>query len=266
MLEVSHSGYYAFLGRRGESIRQADLIAMIREIHRKSRFTYGSRRIVYQLRRNNVDIGRFRVRRLMRLAGVSVRKRRRYKVTTRSNHRFPVSPNLIQRCFQTEKPNMVWVSDITYIKTAEGWLYLAVVMDLYSRKIVGWSLARNMAVEMVKNALTMAIGRRAPCPGLIHHSDRGIQYACDEYRRLLQSYGMVSSMSRSGNCLDNAVAERFFRTLKGECLVNWRDMSAEEVKHDIVDYIEMFYNSERLHSSAGYLSPNDYEELSVSLV
>lgn len=266
VLEVSHSGYYAFLGRRGESIRQADLIAMIREIHRKSRFTYGSRRIVYQLRRNNVDIGRFRVRRLMRLAGVSVRKRRRYKVTTRSNHRFPVSPNLIQRCFQTEKPNMVWVSDITYIKTAEGWLYLAVVMDLYSRKIVGWSLARNMAVEMVKNALTMAIGRRAPCPGLIHHSDRGIQYACDEYRRLLQSYGMVSSMSRSGNCLDNAVAERFFRTLKGECLVNWRDMSAEEVKHDIVDYIEMFYNSERLHSSAGYLSPNDYEELSVSLV
>jgi putative transposase len=161
---------------------------------------------------------------------------------------------------------MVWVSDITYIKTAEGWLYLAVVMDLYSRKVVGWSLAKNMAVEMVKNALIMAIGRRTPGPGLIHHSDRGIQYACDEYRRLLQSYGMVSSMSRSGNCLDNAVAERFFRTLKAECLVNWRDTAAEEVKHDIVDYIEMFYNSERLHSSAGYLSPNDYEKLTVSLV
>ena len=161
---------------------------------------------------------------------------------------------------------MVWVSDITYIKTAEGWFYLAVVMDLYSRKIVGWSLARNMAVEMVKKALIMAIGRRAPGPGLIHHSDRGIQYACDEYRRLLQSYGMVSSMSRSGNCLDNAVAERFFRTLKTECLMSWREMPAEKVKHDIVDYIEMFYNGERLHSYNGYFSPNDYEKLKESLV
>jgi putative transposase len=139
-------------------------------------------------------------------------------------------------------------------------------MDLYSRKIVGWSLAKNMAVKMVKEALLMAIGRRKPDPGLIHHSDRGTQYACNEYRRLLQNYGMVSSMSRSGNCLDNAVAERFFRTLNSECLVNWRDMPAEEVKHDIVDYIEMFYNSERLYSYAGYLCPNDYEKLAVTLV
>ena len=266
VLEVSPSGYYAFLRRRGESIRQADLIAKVREIHRQSRFTYGSRRIMYQLQREHVAIGRFRVRRLMRLAGVSARKRRRYKITTQSHHRYPVAPNLIQRCFQTEKPNMVWVSDITYIKTAEGWLFLAVVMDLYSRKIVGWSLARNMTVEMVKNAIMMAIGRRTPGPGLIHHSDRGIQYACDAYRRLLQSYGMVSSMSRSGNCLDNAVAERFFCTLKTECLVNWRNMPAEEVKHDIVDYIEMFYNSERLHSFNEYFSPNDYEKLTVNLV
>jgi transposase InsO family protein len=137
---------------------------------------------------------------------------------------------------------MIWVSDITYIKTREGWLYLAVIMDLYSRKIVGWSLARNMAVLLVREALMMATVRRQPKPGLIHHSDRGIQYACDEYRRLLQLHGMVSSMSRSGNCLDNAVAESFFHTLKKECLLNWRDMSAGEVKHDIVDYIEMFYN------------------------
>jgi transposase InsO family protein len=137
-------------------------------------------------------------------------------------------------------------------------------MDLYSRKVVGWSLARNMAVALVKDALMMAIGRRKPNPGLIHHSDRGIQYACDEYRRLLRDHGMISSMSRSGNCLDNAVAERFFRTLKTESLMNWRNMSAEEVKHDIVDYIEMFYNSERLHSFSGYLSPNDYEILTVN--
>jgi putative transposase len=261
VFEVSHSGYYGFLRRRGNGIRQADLIARVREVHRRSRYTYGSRRIMQQLRKNGLVIGRYRVRRLMRLAGVSVRKRRKYKTTTRSDDRYPVSPNLIQRCFRTEQPNLVWVSDITYIKTIAGWLYLAVVMDLYSRKVVGWSLARNMAVAIVNDALMMAIGRRKPGPGLIHHSDRGIQYACDEYRRLLQSHGMISSMSRSGNCLDNAVAERFFRTLKTECLVNWREMSAEEVKHDIVDYIEMFYNNERLHSFTKYFSPNDYEKL-----
>jgi putative transposase len=215
---------------------------------------------MHQLRHDGYKIGRYRVRRLMRLAGVSVRKKRKYKITTRSNHRHQVSPNLVGGNFSAEKPNLVWVSDITYIKTMEGWLYLAVIMDLYSRKVVGWSLAKNMALEMVKAALIMAIGRRKPDPGLIHHSDRGVQYACTEYRRLLQSHGMVSSMSRSGNCLDNAVAERFFRTLKTECLLNWRNMSAEEVKHYIVDYIEMFYNSERLHSFSGYLSPNDYEK------
>ena len=263
-MEVSHCGYYEFLTRRGDRLRQADLIARIREVHRKSRYTYGSRRIMQQLRKNGMMIGRYRVRRLMRLAGITVKKKRRYKITTQSNHRYPASPNLIQRCFQTERPNMVWVSDITYIKTMEGWLYLAVVMDLYSRKIVGWALARNMAVEMVKSALMMAIGRRKPGNGLIHHSDRGIQYACDEYRRLLQNHGITSSMSRSGNCLDNAVAERFFCTLKNESLLNWQNMSAEEVKHDIVDYIEMFYNSERLHSFNDYFSPNDYEKLTIN--
>ena len=260
VLGVSPSGYYAYLKRRGTGIRQTELIALVREVHRRSRFTYGSRRIAAQLKNNSILIGRYRVRRLMRLAGISAKKVRRYKITTRSNHRYPASPNLIQGCFQAAKPNLVWVSDITYIRTMEGWLYLAVVMDLYSRKIVGWSLARNMAVSLVKKALLMAIGRRNPSPGLIHHSDRGMQYACDEYRRLLGSYGIVSSMSRSGNCLDNAVAERFFHTLKSECLYNWRNMTAEEASHDIVDYIEMFYNSVRLHSFNGYLSPNDYEK------
>lgn len=205
------------------------------------------------------------MRRLMRLAGVSARRKRKLKITTRSNHRYPASPNIIQRCFTTERPNLVWVSDITYIRTAEGWLYLATVMDLYSRKIVGWALERHMTLELVKEALVMAVGRRKPEPGLIHHSDRGIQYACDGYRQLLQSHGMISSMSRSGNCLDNAVAERFFGTLKTECLLNWKDMTAQAVKMDIVDYIEMFYNCERLHSYNGYLSPNDYEKLGVAL-
>jgi putative transposase len=259
VLEVSHSGYYGFLGRRGDGIRQAELIARIREAHRRSRGTYGSRRIMYQLRHGGLEIGRYRVRHLMRLAGITVRKRRRYRVTTQSKHRYPVSPNLVGGCFQTERPNLVWVSDITYVRTIEGWLYLAVVMDLYSRKVVGWSLARRMAVGLVEGALLMAIGRRQPGPGLIHHSDRGSQYASHDYRRLLETHGMVSSMSRSGNCLDNAVAERFFRTLKNECLTNWQEMAAEDVKRDIVDFIEMFYNSERLHSYTGYLCPNDYE-------
>ena len=163
-------------------------------------------------------------------------------------------------------PNKVWVSDITYVRTLEGWSYLAVVMDLFSRKVVGWSLARHMKVELVEGALLMAIGRRKPGLGLIHHSDRGSQYACDQYRRLLEAHGMTSSMSRSGNCLDNAVAERFFRTLKSECLLNWKEMPSEAVKHDIVDYIEMFYNSERLHSYNGYLSPNDFEKRKLTLV
>ena len=245
---------------------QADLIARLREAHRRSRYTYGSRRLMYQLRRSSIVIGRYRVRRLMRLAGVSVRKRRRYKTTTHSKHRYPVSANLIQGCFQTIRPNLIWVSDITYIKTVEGWLYLAVVMDLFSRKIVGWSLERHMKVEIAEAALLMAIGRRQPGTGLIHHSDRGSQYASYKYRGLLQANGIVSSMSRSGSCLDNAVAERFFHTLKAECLLNWQDMTASEVRHDIVDYIEMFYNSERLHSYNGYLCPNDYEIMVETLV
>ena len=265
VLEVSHSGYYGFLRRRGDGERQAELIARIREAHRRSRYTYGSRRLMHQLRKSGLTIGRYRVRHLMRLAGISVRKRRKYKITTRSKHRYPVSPNLIGGCFQTAKPNLVWVSDITYVKTVEGWLYLAVVMDLYSRKVVGWALARTMAAELVERALIMAIGRRQPGPGLVHHSDRGSQYACYDYRRLLETHGMISSMSRSGNCLDNAVAERFFRSLKTECSTNWKDMTADHVKREIVDYIEMFYNSERLHSYSAYLCPNDYERLVKTL-
>jgi putative transposase len=221
---------------------------------------------MYQLHKDGLMIGRYRVRRLMRLAGIIVKKRRRYKATTQSKHQYPVSPNLVEGCFQTERPNLVWVSDITYIKTRDGWLYLAVIMDLYSRKIVGWSLAKNMKVAMVKDALLMAVGRRKLGTGLIHHSDRGSQYACHEYRDLLQVNNMVSSMSRSGHCLDNAVAEAFFRTLKTECRVNWQDISADEVRRDIVDYIEMFYNSERLHPYTGYLCPNDFEKLAYSLV
>lgn len=262
VLEVSCSGYYAYLKRPAKTMQEEQILNRIGEIHRRSRKSYGSRRIVRQLRRNGVEIGRYRVRRLMRLGGIQVKKRRRYKVTTMSKHIYPVSPNLIQRCFSTSGPNKVWVSDITYIKIIGGWMYLAIVMDLYSRRIVGWSLSRNLKTELVERALVMAIGRRRPRTGLIHHSDRGIQYASYQYRTLLENNGMISSMSRSGDCLDNAVAERFFCTLKTECLTNWQDRSFFEVKADIVDYIEMFYNSQRLHSSINYLSPCEFEALS----
>jgi transposase InsO family protein len=266
ILQVSPSGYYGFLKKRGHLQYQVEMIARIREAFRRSRGTYGSRRLMHQLRRSGLIIGRWLVRRLMRLAGISVRPRRKYRVTTKSKHRYPVSPNLVARRFEAAKPNLVWVSDITCIRTIEGWLYLAAVMDLYSRKIVGWSVAPNMEVGMVKAALNMAIGRRQPSPGLIHHSDRGSQYACQEYRGVLQAHAITSSMSRSGNCLDNAVAERFFGPLKTECLWNWKYKSMWEVRHNIADYIEMFYNNERLHSYLGYLCPNEFEKIQNSLL
>jgi putative transposase len=266
VLEISSSGYYGFLLRTGVNIQPVALLTRIKEIHRQSRGTYGSRRIMCQLRKDGLAIGRYRVRRLMRLGGIAVKLRRRYKATTKSTHNYAVTANLVAGCFQTARPNLIWVSDITYIKTSEGWLYLAVVMDLYSRKIVGWALDRYMAVALVKRALIMAIGRRRPAAGLIHHSDRGSQYACHEYRQLLATHNMISSMSRSGCCLDNAVAERFFGTLKTECHATWWNLPAEIVRRDIVDYIEMFYNSQRLHSFNGYLSPNDFEKSEMTLV
>lgn len=259
VLRVSRSGYYGFMKKRGKRLRHAEMIIRIREIHQRSRYTYGSRRIMHQLRNNGIMIGRYRVRRLMRLAGIMVKRKRRYRVTTRSNHRYPVSPNLVARNFRAHQPNRVWASDITYIRTLEGWLYLAVVLDLFSRKVVGWAMARRMTVELVKKALLMAVGRRGPGPGLIHHSDRGIQYACHEYRRILGAYDMVSSMSGKGDCLDNAVVERFFRTLKTETLEDWKYLPVEYVKRDIVDFIEVFYNNQRLHSYNKYCSPNNYE-------
>jgi putative transposase len=191
VLQVSHGGYCGFLKRRRNSIRQADLIARIREAHRRSRYTYGSRRLMYYLRKSGLTIGKYRVRRLMKQAGITVKKKRACKTTTKSSHRYPISPNLVAGNFEMARPNMVWVSDITYKRTAEGWLYLAVVMDLYSRKVVGWSVARTLAVDLVVEALLMATGRRNPEPGLIHHSDRGVQYACDRYRRLLATHGLL---------------------------------------------------------------------------
>jgi putative transposase len=213
------------------------------------------------LRAEGVLVGRWRTRTLMRQAGVSARRPCRWRPrTTDSDHASPVAPNRLNRQFAVTAPNRVWGSDITYLPTQDGWLYLAVVVDLFSRKIVGWALASTMEVSLVATALTMAIGRRHPPPGLLHHSDRGSQYASQMYQTLLQRHQMVGSMSRRGNCWDNAVVERVFRSVKYEGL----DATASKqpsviVKATVIDYMEMFYNSHRLHATLGYLSPNAFE-------
>lgn len=186
--------------------------------------------------------------------------KRKFKATTNSKHNHPVAPNLLNQDFTVEKPNQVWVTDITYIATKEGWLYLAIILDLFDRKIVGWSMDSTMTQQLVINALNNAVRRRKPAKGLIHHSDRGSQYASKAYQSLLRSYGMRASMSRKGNCYDNACAESFFGTLKTEMVYFCKYGSRAQAKSSIFEYIELFYNTERLHSSLNYKSPKDYEK------
>ena len=218
VLEVSRSGYYSWLGRPESATRQANrsLSREIAEIHRDSRSSYGSPRIYRALRRRGHTVGRHRVARLMRRDGLQAKSRRRFKATTDSRHPHPVAPDLLHRAFTPEGPNRVWASDITYIRTLEGWLYLAVVMDLYSRGIVGWSMAERLTSPLVRDASQMALRQRRPPAGLLHHSDRGSQYAAGDYQELLTKNGIVCSMSRRGNCWDNAPVESFFSTLKRE--------------------------------------------------
>jgi transposase InsO family protein len=263
VLEVSRSGYYAWLKRPKSSrdLERERLVPLVLEISKDSRSTYGARRIVKELSlRHGISCTRYKAGTLMDLAGVYAKQKRKYKVTTDSKHNLPVSPNLLDRNFSVARPDEVYVSDITYIWSAEGWLYLAVVIDLFSREVVGWSLSRNIDRNLVIGALNMAILRRRPAPGLIFHSDRGSQYCSHDFRNLLDKYGIVSSMSRKGDCWDNAVCESFFGTLKGECVYHKHYSSRIEAKSDIVDYIEMFYNSKRLHSYLGYVSPRQFEE------
>jgi putative transposase len=212
-----------------------------------------------QLRLDGQRIGRYKVRRLMRQLGLKAKARRRYKVTTDSRHSFPVAANLLQRRFDVTEPNKVWAADISYVWTLSGWLYLAVVMDLFSRQIVGWAIDKRIRKQLTLNALAMAYWRRKPLPGLLHHSDRGSQYACYDYQNQLHQYGMTASMSRKGDCWDNAPTERFFRSLKTERLDGLRFASRESARIEIVDYIT-YYNSLRLHSTLGYVSPMDYEK------
>lgn len=197
----------------------------------------------------------------MKMAGVAAKQKKKFKATTDSKHNLPVAPNLLNRQFEVEKPDKVYVSDITYIWTNDGWLYLAVVLDLFSRQVVGWSLSNRMTKKLIMDALRIAIWRRRPAPGLTFHSDRGSQYCSNDFQKMLKAHGMLSSMSRKGNCWDNAVAESFFGSLKTERVFFSSYKTREEARRDIVDYIEMFYNSNRRHSYLGYVSPKEFEKL-----
>jgi putative transposase len=263
VLGVIRQCYYHY--RRNRENKPADpehqeMLRLVKEVAEASKDTYGSRRMKRALNALGFPISRNKARKLMREADVQVRHRRKYKVTTNSNHKQPVFDNLVQRQFDVPEADRVYVADITYIWTQEGWLYLAVVIDLCSRKVVGWSMGSRMKAQLVCDALRMAIWQRRPKAGLIHHSDRGSQYASKAFRRLLKDNEFKGSMSRKGDCWDNAVAESFFGSLKQE-RVHWRNyQTRHEAQQDILNYISMFYNSHRLHSTLDYMSPNDYEK------
>jgi len=234
------------------------MLALIRAIHAEFKGAYGSPRMVSELRLRGFSASKERVEWLMRENGIHARHRRRYKVTTDSKHGLPVAPNLLDRNFTPTAPNQVWTSDITYLWTDEGWLYLAIVLDLFNREVVGWSLKPRMTADIVTDALTMARFRRKPAPGLMHHSDRGSQYASHAFQDKLKEYGMVCSMSRKGNCWDNAPTESWFNSFKNERVHGIRFTTRAEMTAASFEYIEVFYNRKRLHSTLGYKSPSQF--------
>jgi transposase InsO family protein len=265
ILDVARSGFYDYLRRHSKKPdpEREEMLEWIKALAKGSDHTYGARRMAKALRALGYPVGRYQAASLMREAGIWVRYRRRYRVTTDSNHRQPVFENRLKRDFTAKGPDEAYAGDITYVWTQEGWLYLAVVIDLYSRKVVGWSLNKRMTSTLVCDALRMALWSRRPAQGqLIHHSDRGVQYASQAFRQLLDAHGIAGSMSRKGDCWDNAVVESFFGTLKSE-RIHWRNyQTREEARADIVHYITMFYNSQRLHSYLGYQSPAEFERKS----
>jgi putative transposase len=267
-MEVHRSGYYRFL--RDLPLKKKDkdeaIKMKLKELHRQSSGSYGTRRLSAGLKKNNFNVGRHKTRRLMREINIVCKQRKRFRVTTDSNHRLSIADNKLNRNFEVLEKNKVWVADITYLWTQEGWLYIAAVLDLYSRRIVGWALADHMKEALINDALLMALGRRMPKNPLMHHSDRGSQYASESYRRTLEQHGIEMSMSRRGNCWDNAVMERFFGSLKSE-RTDWKVyQTRKEARNDVIDYIEMFYNSHRLHSTLGYMSPLEFERKKLSLL
>jgi putative transposase len=266
VLGVSASGYYAWR-TRGESPRAKAnhvLLGTIRAIHAESGGAYGAPRVHAVLRSHGRRIGRHRIARLMRGAGLrglaAIPRRVR---TTDSRHDHPIAPNRLRRNFTATAPNQVWLADLTYVRTGEGWLFLAALIDMFTRKVVGWAVRDTLHADIALEALAMAVERQRPAPGLIHHSDRGVQYAAHDYRKALAAAGMTPSMSRKGNCLDNAPMESFFHTLKVERIHHRVYATRAEARRDLFAYIEGFYNSRRLHSGIGYRSPADMERMAA---
>ncbi|NJN70718.1 MAG: IS3 family transposase [Nitrospira sp.] len=262
VLEVSRSGFYAWLQRNPSrrELRDRQLRAEIAAIHKESRKTYGSPRVHAEFKARRVAVSRKRIARLMREAGITGRPIRPFRCTTDSAHEHPVAENLLDHQFEVTAPNQAWAADITYVRTWEGWLYLAVVIDLFSRRVVGWALATHLRAGLVLSALDMALGLRQPGEGLLHHSDRGSQYASTAYRDVLAERGISCSMSRRGDCWDNAVVESFLGTLKTELIYRRPWPSRREAEAVIAEYVEVFYNRHRRHSYLGFLSPANYEE------
>ena len=262
VLEVSPAGYYAWRTRppSARSTASGELVTAIRQVHQDSGGRYGSPRVHAALRAQGRGTSRGRIERLMRRHGIrAIMAPPRRARTTDSRHALPIAPNLIDRDFTATAPNRIWLADITYIPTGEGWLYLAAIMDLYSRKIVGWTMRDHLRSELASTALTMAIQRQRPAIGLIHHSDRGVQYASHDYRAALAGAGITASMSRKADCFDNAPMESFFHTLKTELVHHRQYKTRQQAQRDIFAFIEGFYNRTRLHSSIGYISPIEME-------
>jgi transposase InsO family protein len=266
VLEVSRSGYYAWQGRPASVREQADdeLVVEIRAAHKAGRGHYGSPRVHRELRQNGRRVGKKRVARLMHREGIVAKRRRKFCVTTDSKHADPIAPNVLERNFTVALPNKAWVTDVTYVWTLQGWLYLAAILDLCSRRVVGWATSAHNDRQLALDALGRATRTRHPRPGLVHHSDRGSVYASGDYREALGSLAMIPSMSRKGDCWDNAVAESFFATIKGELIDHETYETRAEATAAIADYIDGFYNVHRLHSSIGYVSPIEFE-LKLSL-
>jgi len=266
VLEVGASGYFNWLHRResgqggpGRRLSNEALLAHIRAIHAEVKGEYGWPRMHKELLARGIRVGKDRVRKLMQQHGIRAKTKRKFVVTTDSKHSLPVAPDLVQRRFNPQEPNQLWCGDITYIQTDEGWLYLAAVIDLFSRQVVGWSLQPHMQTGLVKDALAMAWWRRRPPPGLIFHSDRGSQYCGHEFQKTLKDLGMRSSMSRKGNCWDNAPTESFWGRLKMASVHGQKFATREKARQAVMDWMA-FYNHRRLHSSLGYLSPMQYEK------
>jgi transposase InsO family protein len=260
-MQVSRSSYYDWL-HKPKTDREPEnetLSRLIKEIFEKTRNTYGSRRIKKELAKKDWYVSRRRIGKLMKKSGLYVKTKKRFKATTDSKHNKSVAPNLLNRKFTVAEPDRYYVGDITYVATREGWLYLAVVIDLFSRQVVGWSMDKRMKAKLVNDALLMAVYKRKPDAGLVWHTDRGSQYASDSHRKILAKHQITQSMSRKGNCWDNAVSESFFHSLKTELTHHCQFQTREEARRMIFEYIEVFYNRERIHSANDYLSPVDYE-------